>query len=331
MSSPSPNPPADLWRRLALLRDRELCRSDWRRHLGAAFPAFAPFLEELPGTVAESYPDPDTGLPLIPRRTAIGTFTAFSPDHDETRAGPVESIPAVEVTRHRILWTGLGRALAKSIRAAPHDSPGPLDTPWVREIGLYTRAGQDRTAIVLITGYAAEALGWLRHLLPGDRRLFVLPVHDPLAEDLAVQHGHHYFALNRDLCWKRTGARWIFAAAHRPKSPAALPVPAASTKPVVVFSDNFRRAYCKAWPAPEIRRARQANNILRMLFEQWRDRRDTPLFKEDLLAGRSIDRLDIALSKHSHPRTWDLIRQQPDERTGKTRVWLRDDYTYEEQ
>jgi hypothetical protein len=281
--------------------------------------------------VAETYPDPDTGLPLTPRQADDGTFTAFSSDPDETRVGPVESISAQDVTRHRIRWVKLGHALAKALRAVPHDAPGSLDTPWVREIGVYSTAEQDRTALLLITGYATEALGWLRHLLAGDRRLFLLPVHDPLVENLAVHHGHHYFALNRDLCWKRTGSRWTFTAVHRPKAPATPPAPPASTKPVVVFSLNFRRAYCKDWPAPEIRRARQANNILRMLFEQWRDRREAPLFKEDLLAGRSTDRLDIALSKRIHPRTWDLIRLQPDERTGKTRVWLRDDHTYEEQ
>ena len=73
----------ELWRRLALLRDGEYCKADWERRLGGPFVFQARLLDLLPGTVADSFPEPQSGLTLVPRLVHDGTFTARPDDPDD--------------------------------------------------------------------------------------------------------------------------------------------------------------------------------------------------------------------------------------------------------
>lgn len=100
-------------------------------------------------------------------------------------------------------------------------------------------------------------------------------------------------------------------------------------RPVVTFSDSFMTVNCTPWPQSESRlRARQAQNILRLLFENWRDRRNAPIPMDALLRDVTTARLDVALSKNKYPQTWSLIRESVSESTGKRMVWLSDGFEY---
>ncbi len=112
-------------------------------------------------------------------------------------------------------------------------------------------------------------------------------------------------------------------------SNARTPDPQKQKRPVVTFSNNFMTVNCANWPQSESRvRARQAQNILRSLFENWRDHRNEPMSLDVLLRDVKTERLDQALSSLAYPRAWSLIREAVAEGTGRRTFWLADSYDY---
>jgi hypothetical protein len=209
MSSRRPSPPpADLWRKLGALRAAELCHADWQRHLGSGFSAFSRFLEPLRATVAATYPDPQSGLPLIPRRAPDGTFTAFPDDPSETAVVPVEGLSASDVLRHRIQWDEIGALVAAALDVRPHREPGPLQSDWLPQIGTRLAEPNPIPVLLALSCDQAEILMWCRTLRKTDRRFFVLLCHDPAIEELMTASGHDYAALDRDTEFVRRGTGW---------------------------------------------------------------------------------------------------------------------------
>lgn len=200
--------PADFWRALALLRDRELCRADWERRLGAGFAAASQFLKALPGTVADTFPDPESGLPLIPRRVHDGTYTARPDDREETCIEPITKLKPAQVARWQIAWDEVGEAVAQALGIEVHVGPGPFETPYVRSLGVQRISSGHLSVLLLIATNDQEALGWIRHLLRSEPRFFVLPFHDQLCESQAIAHGHHFSTLDRDTFFASSRGRW---------------------------------------------------------------------------------------------------------------------------
>lgn len=330
MSLPKRNYPNDLWKRLALFRDRPWCRADWRRHLGGAFDAVMPFLTERPGTVASTYPDPDTGLPLIPRLAPDGTFTAFPADPEVTRIDPITRILPQDVSQVHVNWEAICLSIASALHLEGHHGPGPLQTSWLQEVGICRGKLEHRTALLFITGHHNEALAWLRLLVKDSPHLFVLPFHDQLFESLAVSHHHEYLALDRDAHLNRIRSRWELSITqtHSPTSPAT--VSPSPTKPLVKFSDGFKTVNCTAWTHSESRqRAREQINILRALYENAMKCANVPMPVERLLKGGTSERLDKALDRKKYPQTFALLSIQTDNKTGRRTVCLSDEYDYE--
>lgn len=198
----------DLWRTVAHLRDKELCRTDWQRRLGDGFAPMAQFLIGLPGTVASTFPDPESGLPLVPRRIHDGTYTARPDDPDVTRVAPVTGLTAVQVLRWRLDWERIGGAVSQALGLAPHRGEGPFETPWVCDVGVLRSGEKAWTALLLVADSDKQALGWARHLLRGDPQLFILPFHDPVLADLASEHGHRCVCLDRETTFAKAKGRW---------------------------------------------------------------------------------------------------------------------------
>lgn len=226
MSSPRRKPPTGLWSRLALFRDRQFCLADWRRHFRDDFGAIAPLLTALPGTVAATYPDPDTGLPLLPRLAPDGTYTAFPDDARITRIDPVPKIDPSALVRRQIAWRqSVCTLVADALGLATRIENGPLATPWVLQIGRMKDAPPARDALLLVARDTAEAMSWLRPLLKGTPCCFVVTVHDPVIETLLVNHGHSYVALDRDTTFRASGRKWRLA----PRRPSPAKVPTATS------------------------------------------------------------------------------------------------------
>lgn len=330
MSLPKQNFPTDLWKRLALFRDRPLCRADWQRHMGGAFVAIAPFLTDLPGTVASTYPDPDTGLPLVPRLAPDGTFTAFPADPEVTRLDPITMIPPGDVSQIHVNWAALALSISKALHIETHHGPGPLETSWVREIGLCRGKSQHRTALLFITGHDSEALAWLRLLLKDGPRLFILPFHDQLFESLAVSHHHEYVALDRDAQLNRVGSRWALSITQARGAIAPVTAFPSRTKPLVTFSKGFKTVNCTTWTQSESRqRAREQINILRALYENTKKRGNPPIPMDVLLKGGTSDRLDKALDSKKYPQTFGLLIIHTDNGSGQRTVCLSNEFDYE--
>jgi hypothetical protein len=98
----------------------------------------------------------------------------------------------------------------------------------------------------------------------------------------------------------------------------------------VIFSDDFKTVNCSAWKKSESRgRIRQATDIIRRLYENWRDNDNTPISAQCLLEAVDTDRLEKILNpEKQYPLMWSLICQRVNEKTGIREVWLSEDYTY---
>ena len=197
------------------MRDREYCKSDWRRRLGSGFGLVAGFLEMLPGTVAETYPNRQSGLPLIPRRVHDDTYTARPDDPDVTRGAAVRGIAAADVARWRVRWDLIGEAVAAAFLFEAHAGQGPFQTPWVRSIGVLRANDSVLPVLLLMAKSEGEALGWVQHLVRGEPRVIILPFHDQFCADLATAQGHRYLALDRDMHFVVSKGRWQ---AHDPRT-----------------------------------------------------------------------------------------------------------------
>jgi len=210
---------------LARLRDRQLCLADWRRHFRHDFDAVAPLFAALQGTVAATYPDPDTGLPLVPRLAPDGTYTAYPDDSETTRLPPVPKIKPAALVRHQVDWTSACTLIAEALNLVARVEPGPLASPWVLQIGRLRDAPPSRDALLLIARETVEALTWLRPLIKGAPGLFVVTIHDPVIETLVVNHGHDYVALDRDTVFRTSRRKWRLAPrqASMPEEPQATP------------------------------------------------------------------------------------------------------------
>ncbi len=217
---------ADLWRTVALHREAELCRADWRRRLGGAYGALAGFLTEMPGTVAESYPDPKSGLPLIPRRVHDGTYTARPDDGDATAVPGVTGLRGPQVARWRLDWEMIAGDVAGCLGLRAHRAAGPLETPWVRDIGSLRVGEKVWAGLLLVARNRNEALGWARHLLHGGPWVFIPPSHDPVLSDLVRAHGHRCVSLDRDMRFARVKGAWALQAAVATGDIAGNPTPA---------------------------------------------------------------------------------------------------------
>lgn len=103
-----------------------------------------------------------------------------------------------------------------------------------------------------------------------------------------------------------------------------------SRKPLVTFSDDFKTVNCTAWSKSESReRSRAADKIIRRLYENWRDNKNTPLSQQDLLVDIESDRLEKILNANKRfPQMWSLIRREFDNKTGNRSVCLNDEYEY---
>lgn len=171
------------------------------------------FLVELPGTVAHTIPDPESGLPLVPRRIHDGTFTARPDDPEASRVAPVTGLKAAHVLRWHLAWEKIDSAVAQGLGLSAHAGVGPFDTPWVRDVGFLRSGDKTWTAYLLVATSDKQALGWARHLLHGEPRLFILLYHDPLVSELAAAHGHRYVCLDREMRFARVKGRWELKAA----------------------------------------------------------------------------------------------------------------------
>ncbi len=200
--------PSDVWHLLALLRDGEYCQADWQRRLGAGFAPVAEYLEVLAGSVAETFPHPRNGLPLIPRRVHDGTYTARPDDPEVTRVQAVRGIEPAAVRRWRLRWETIGRAIAGALGIEAHAGVGPFETPWVRSIGVRRTRDANLDVLLLVARSEAEALGWVRHLLRGGPRVLILSSHEPLCAELAAAHGLCYLALDRDTRFVYSQGQW---------------------------------------------------------------------------------------------------------------------------
>lgn len=198
----------DLWLRLARHRDRELCESDWHRILGAGFAQLYGFFDVLPGTQAETYPDPESGLPLVPRRVHDGTYTARPDDPEVTCVPAVTGLTPVQVARWRLSWDKIEGCVAGALGIEAHSGPGPFETHWVRSVGVLRGVDSTWSALLVMATSSAEALVWVRHLLRGEPRVFILPFHDEVCCNLVTVHGHRYVALDRDTRFVKSGQRW---------------------------------------------------------------------------------------------------------------------------
>ena len=99
-------------------------------------------------------------------------------------------------------------------------------------------------------------------------------------------------------------------------------------KPIVTFSNDFLTVNCNVWKKSESReRARQANTVLRKLYENYQ-RGNKPMLVEKILKGISTERIDKLLDKNRYPQTFSLIRQQTSEKTVERKISLSDNYTY---
>ena len=119
----------------------------------------------------------------------------------------------------------------------------------------------------------------------------------------------------------------VDAAAISKEPPVAVKADARE-KPVVTFSENFKTVMCTTWKKSESRsRVRQATNILRRLFENWKNG-NQPLSFAKLRPDREIDRLGKELNSQKYPQTFALIVIETHEITGNRTAHLSDDYEY---
>jgi|GEM_PF-5373951 len=103
---------------------------------------------------------------------------------------------------------------------------------------------------------------------------------------------------------------------------------AATKKPLVIFSENFKRVNCAEWLNAESRmRNRQALAILRRLFENW-EKGNKPIPFAKLRPDKIIDRLGKELDAQKYPQTFALIVRETHEKTGERTARLSDDYEY---
>jgi len=254
---------SDLWRTLALLRGEELCLADWKRRLGTGFESVSAYLVELPGTIADTFPDPESDLPLIPRRIHDGTFTARPDDPEVTSVPAVSGITAAQIARWHLSWEKIDGAVVGALGIEWHSGPGPFETPWVRGVGVFRGVDATWSALLLLARSSEEALGWVRLLLRGESRFLILPFHDELCADMATAHGHRYAALDRDVRFVKAGRRWELKGAAigaSPKKKAIVGWTQAELQKVkiigrynsICFADGFvidlrRRPKCRAF------------------------------------------------------------------------------------
>ena len=144
----------------------------------------------------------------MPRRIHDGTFTARPEDPGATRVSAVRGISAAQIVRWCLSWEKLGAVVAGVLGMDEHSGPGPFETPWVRGVGVFRGYDVTWSALLLLAKSSEEALGWVRLLLRGEPRFFVLPFHDELCCDLATAHGHRYAALDRDVRFVKSGRLW---------------------------------------------------------------------------------------------------------------------------
>jgi len=170
------------------------------------------YLTEMPGTVAESYPDAKSGLPLIPRRVHDGTYTARPDDGEATAVPGVTGLGIQQVTRWRLNWEKMDSAVAAWFGLRAQRVAGPFETPWVRDIGSRRDGEKVWAGLLLVARNHNEALGWARHLLHGGPWVFILPAHDPVLSDLVRAHGHRYVALDREIRLVRVKGAWALQA-----------------------------------------------------------------------------------------------------------------------
>ncbi|MFA5107872.1 MAG: hypothetical protein WC497_06175 [Patescibacteria group bacterium] len=104
--------------------------------------------------------------------------------------------------------------------------------------------------------------------------------------------------------------------------------PAEKAKPAVTFSSDFLVVNCDVWKKSESRkRARQANTVLRKLYENY-EHGNKPMSVEKILKNISTERIDKLLDKTRYPQTFNLICQKTNEQTGEQKIWLSDNYKY---
>jgi len=249
---------------LALLRDGECCQADWQRRLGAGFTPVSNYLEGLAGTVADTYPHPQNGLPLIPRRVYDGTYTARPDDPEVTRVQAVRGIEPAALMRWRLRWEIIGKAVAGALGIESHAGAGPFETPWVQSIGVLRTRDASLDVLLLVARSEVEALGWVRHLLHGGPRVIILSSHASLCADLAAAHGLHYLALDRDTRFVCSEGQWelkalaAFAEFHPKEQPMSWDVH--STEP----TGHSAETGASGEPEPDMLTIRQAAEYARL-------------------------------------------------------------------
>jgi hypothetical protein len=137
-----------------------------------------------------------------------GTYTARPDDPHATRVDALRGLAPAAVARWRLRWDKIGEAVAGAFGIESHSGTGPFDTPWVRSIGVLRANDAVFGALLLVAKTDVDALGWVRHLVRGESRVFILPFHDPLCADLAAAHGHRYLALDRDVQFVFSKGLW---------------------------------------------------------------------------------------------------------------------------
>lgn len=205
----------DLWARLARLRAHEVCMADWKRYLGSGSAPAHQYLIPLLGTVAATFPDPHSGLPMVPRLEPDGKYYSAFPDDPMSAIAPLHNIKKVTLTKHRLDWNALGKAIAESLGIVYVAASGPYDVEWVKSIGFHNSDQGSIPLLFIAAKTKREAHEMIQPLLAGLARWFVIPFHDEVCEQIATAKGHRFTALDRDTVFRKIKGRWILHARKR--------------------------------------------------------------------------------------------------------------------
>ncbi len=195
--------------------------ADWRRRLGPAYKAFSGLLVPLAGVTARTYPDPQSGLPLIVRPSRNGTFSARPPKDKPSGIDELSGLKATDVDAYRLDWSLLLPLIGDGLSISAPQSPTTPGLPWALPLGVHQQTGAVLPALLLVSSSSNEILVWLRALVARDQSVFVVPAHDPLVEDSVVRRSHRYIALDRDTVLQPRGKDWsvTLRAAAAPEAP----------------------------------------------------------------------------------------------------------------
>jgi hypothetical protein len=189
--------------------------ADWKRYLGSGSAPVHQYLIPLLGTVAATFPDPHSGLPMVPRLEPDGKYFSVFPDDPMSAIAPLHKIKKAALTKHRLDWNGLGKAIAGSLGIVYAAAPGPYDVEWVKLIGFHNSDQGSIPLLFIAAKTKREAHEMIQPLLAGSARWFVIPFHDEVCEQIATAKGHRFTALDRDTTFQKIKGRWILQARQR--------------------------------------------------------------------------------------------------------------------